>query len=379
MKKMLYVTNIPAPYRQKRYNLMAEIFPLYDIDVEVMYMAEIEKNREWIISKESYKYHYKIYKGIHPTVGNMFAHFNPGLLFKLWKGNYDIVIIGGMSSPTHLLAPFLVPKSKIQVMSVESNMYSVNRKKGVGAWLKKIILKKANAYQVTGNPQIEYIKYFCKTIGDKKIVKLPNLIDENVYRDDIGKLKNNTNQLSIELNIDKNSQIWILPARLIDKKGIIPFLSLLKGIDGYHLYILGDGPLKNTISDFVNENNLNVTLVGYLQQDEIIKYYAVADIFVLPSLRDPSPLSPIEACAAGLPLLVSSRIGNLEDVLSNGNGWSYDPVTEKNKGIDIINKVLKLTNQDLKNIKEKSLANYNNNFDSRKCITSYAENLKALL
>lgn len=379
MKKMLYVTNIPAPYRQKRYNLMAEIFPQYDITFEVLYMAETEKNRNWIISDESYKYEYKIYKGIHPTIGNMFAHFNPGLLLKLWKGKYDIVVIGGVGSPTHILSPFVIPRSITKVMSIESNMFSVSRKKGIGAILKKIIFKKVDAYQVTGNPQKKYIKFFYPKAKNKMFIKLPNLIDEKIYKERVKELRKSKDQLRLELNVKKNIQVWILPAQLIDKKGILPFLNLLKDFKAIYLCILGDGPLREVISEFINIHNLNVHLTGFLQQEDIIKYYAIADIFVLPSLRDPSPLSPIEACAAGLPLLVSSRLGNLEDILANDNGWSYDPVTEKKKGKELIKKISNLTLSELNILKEKSFNNYNKNFDSEKCIVSYAESLKKVL
>lgn len=68
MKKLLYITNIPAPYRQKRYNLMQEIFPKNGIEFEVLYMAKIEPDRNWVIPPESFRYNYKIFNGIHPEI-----------------------------------------------------------------------------------------------------------------------------------------------------------------------------------------------------------------------------------------------------------------------------------------------------------------------
>ena len=51
MNKVLYITNIPTPYRQKRFNTMSKIFPLYGLDLEVIYMAKSEPNRNWIVDK----------------------------------------------------------------------------------------------------------------------------------------------------------------------------------------------------------------------------------------------------------------------------------------------------------------------------------------
>lgn len=325
MKKLLYITNIPAPYRQKRFNTMATIFPEYGIEFEVLYMAKIEPNRQWEIATDSYNYKYKVFKGIHPTIGDFFAHFNPGLLFRLLKNDYDIAVVGGMASPTHWLAPFFISRKKFKIMSVESNLHSVTRKKGFGAWIKSVLLNTAVAYQVTGQPQIDYIQYFQPKAANKSYIHLPNLIDDGVFTKQVDVLRKDADNLRSEFGVSTDEQMWVLPARLIEIKGIIPFVEALVGRKGYRLFILGDGDQVDQIKSIVSENNLPVTLVGFVQQNEVIRYYAAADLFVLPSFKDPSPLSPIEASAAGLPILVSKNIGNINEVLSSDNGWSFEP------------------------------------------------------
>lgn len=377
--KLLYITNIPAPYRQKRFNLMQEIFPKYGLEFEVLYMSENEPNRQWVIPEDSYKYNYKIYNGIHPTIGGFFAHFNPGLLMRLLRNDYDIAIIGGMASPTHWLAPLFISKKKIKVMSVESNMHSTIRKKGFGAKMKKILLNTADAYQVTGTPQIEYIKFFSKKAENKEFIKMPNLIDEDVFRDKVDVLRSNQKELRESFGVDDNTQMWVLPARLISIKGILPFLEILKDISNVRLFLLGDGEQKEEILRFIDQEKLDVVITGFVQQSEVIRYYAAADLFVLPSIKDPSPLSPIEACASGLPLLVSSRIGNLEDVLdSNENGWDYDPLTEIEKGKAIVNSISKISREELKKMGKKSNERYHDIFDSVKCVEKFAKRLSTL-
>jgi glycosyltransferase involved in cell wall biosynthesis len=380
MKKLLYITNIPAPYRQKRFNTMAEIFPKYGIEFEVLYMAKIEPNREWIIPKESYKYPYTIYKGIHPALAGMYAHFNPGLLLRLLKNDYDIAIVGGMASPTHLLAPFFINSRKVQIMSVESNLYSVARTKGLGAWIKKLLLKKADAYQITGNPQIEYIKFFYDKVIDKPFIKLPNLIDEDIFQHTVDALREKKDNLRNSFGVNEETQMWILPARLIEIKGIIPFLNLLEGVKNIKLYLLGDGDLSNEAELLIKDKNLPVIMAGFLQQDEVVKYYAAADLFVLPSLKDASPLSPIEACAAGLPVLVSSRIGNLQDVVEyNVNGWDYDPLDERIKGKQIVNMISLMSRIELQKIGLNSRKRYLNYFSTISCVESYTSQIVNLI
>ncbi len=377
--KLLYITNIPALYRQKRFNTMAKIFPEYGIDFEVLYMAKIEPNREWVIPEDSYKYSHKFFKGIHPTIGGFFAHFNPSLLFRLLKNDYQIAIVGGMASPTHWLAPFFIGKNKKQVMSIESNLHSVERKTGFGAWLKKVLLGKATAYQVTGNPQIDYVNFFNSKAKNKKFIRMPNLIDEDVFVNEVNELKKKKNVLRNEFGVDEVTQMWVLPARLIEIKGIIPFLNLLEYVKGIKLFLLGEGELSNEVQSIIELKKLPVIKVGFVQQDQVINYYAAADLFVLPSLKDPSPLSPIEASAAGLPILTSSRIGNLEDVVEeNVNGWYYDPINEIQKGKDLILKISKISRSELEVFGKKSQKRYEEKFNTEKCIKNYAEQLKSL-
>ena len=47
--KLIYITNIPAPYRIKRFNSMVPIFREEGIEFEVWFLAENEKNRNWKI------------------------------------------------------------------------------------------------------------------------------------------------------------------------------------------------------------------------------------------------------------------------------------------------------------------------------------------
>jgi len=265
-------------------------------------------------------------------------------------------------------------------MSIESNLLSVQRKSGIGAWLKRKMLKKATAYQVTGTPQIEYIKYFYKNAEKKTFIKLPNLIDENIFKKKVEELRDNRDKIRLRYNLREETQVWVLPAQLVPRKGIIPFLKLLEDVKGIMLFILGEGELRREIEQLIEEKELPVKLLGFLQQDDIISYYALADLFVLPTIKDPSPLSPIEALSGGLPLLVSSRIGNLEDVLEeNINGWSYDPISEEDKGRQLVSYISQMSVDELKYFGRESTRIYKEKFDTTLNIVSYAENLLRLL
>src|SRR5262249_15196037 len=81
------------------------------------------------------------------------------------------------------------------------------------------------------------------------------------------------------------------------------------------------------ISSWIEKHpSLDVRLEGHLGEDELLRLYAASDTFALPSMRDPNPLAVIEALWAGLPLILSERVGNCFEALKPGaNGWLFDP------------------------------------------------------
>jgi glycosyltransferase involved in cell wall biosynthesis len=93
--------------------------------------------------------------------------------------------------------------------------------------------------------------------------------------------------------------------------------------------IAGDGPRREAIrARFASLTSLHAIFTGHLSWAEMTRLYAAADAFALPSLKDPNPLVAVEALWAGLPLLLSNRVGNHPEVLTPGiNGWLFDPLS----------------------------------------------------
>ena len=120
--------------------------------------------------------------------------------------------------------------------------------------------------------------------------------------------------------------------QLVERKGIIQILEtykeLVKNYSGsLGLILLGDGPMRGYVEDFKEKHELdNIFIEGFLNNDELGKYYGFCDLFMLLSLRDPNPLVIFEALAAGIPIVCSNRAGNAVDFIIDGrNGYIVDP------------------------------------------------------
>ena len=92
--------------------------------------------------------------------------------------------------------------------------------------------------------------------------------------------------------------------------------ELVGGLE-LHLLIVGEGPERPRIEKLRRSLNLSnvVTLVG--QQHSIDPYYAIADLFLLPSFSEGCPNVLLEAMAAGVPV-VATAVGGVPEIAANG-------------------------------------------------------------
>ncbi len=131
-----------------------------------------------------------------------------------------------------------------------------------------------------------------------------------------------------------NRPFFLAVNRFVSKKNL-PFLisayatyHQLAGNKAWDLVLCGDGELRPQIEQQIAKLNLqnSVHLPGFLQQDELLPYFAHASCFIHASIQEQWGLVVNEAMAAGLPVLVSNRCGCFEDLLIEGvNGFSFDP------------------------------------------------------
>ena len=69
----------------------------------------------------------------------------------------------------------------------------------------------------------------------------------------------------------------------------------------------------------------NVIFTGYIANEELANYFSIADLYVMPSLKEGFGIVFIEALFYGLPVLAGNKDGSV-DALANGEfGFLVDP------------------------------------------------------
>ena len=93
-----------------------------------------------------------------------------------------------------------------------------------------------------------------------------------------------------------------------------------------NLIIIGNGPLLQEYIKIFSINN-SIIFTGAIDYDSIYKYYAIADVFVMPTLEDNWSLVVPEAMACGLPIACSIYNGCYPELVHSGvNGVLFDPL-----------------------------------------------------
>jgi len=121
--------------------------------------------------------------------------------------------------------------------------------------------------------------------------------------------------------------------RLVEKKGyeyaIRAIVKIVAKHENIFYMIAGDGPLRDKLESLVSELGARnyVKFMGAVEEDEVLKLYQQAHIFVLPSVtasngdREGQALVLQEAQAVGLPIISTIHNGIPEGVLNGKSGY----------------------------------------------------------
>jgi glycosyltransferase involved in cell wall biosynthesis len=138
------------------------------------------------------------------------------------------------------------------------------------------------------------------------------------------------NQAREQLNLPEKYSIVLFVGSLIRRKGVDILLSAIARIVAHHsrvkLVVIGEGPLLQQLEAQALDLAIDkiVHFVGRKSNDELPFWYSAADIFVLPSLREGTPLALLEALSCEVPVIVS-RAGGMVEVIEDGkNGLLTD-------------------------------------------------------
>jgi len=296
-------------------------------------------------------YSARFFKNSSSKKTGFFRFVNFGMISKLVSEPKTVIVVHGYHYFTHFMILMLGSLFGHTVCFRSDVPYNHEvLKKGWKQKLKRfglqyILFPRINYFLYVGTQNKLFYESF--NIQQHRIVSCPYAIDNDRFRNfvcDKEKIRN-------DLEIDIKDKVIVFSAKYIDKKRPLDLLEAFHQLNEQNLCLIfvGDGGLREEMEQYIRDNQLQkVLLTGFVNQSEIPKYYAIADLFVMCSGRGEHwGLSANEAMNFNVPLVLSDLTGCADDlVIPNSNGFIFETgnVTElaaKIKDVLIYDKLTK--------------------------------------
>ncbi len=217
-------------------------------------------------------------------------------LLRLMRSVHATVILySGWFIPEFNIYAFLRSKRK-NVIICESSILD-SPFSGFKGWLKRRIINRMRAALPSGTP---HIKLF-EQIGFKGSIHPTGGV--GLIRFSPRSARTGTNR----------PLRYLFVGRLIPVKNILMLAREFKR-NGKPLTIVGSGSQEHDIRAL---NAPNITLTGFIPNEQLGEVYRAHDVFILPSLYEPWGLVTEEALCHGLPVIVSDRVGCARDLVEH--------------------------------------------------------------
>jgi len=319
--KVILIHNTIAPYRHPLFEELSK-----KVDLMVYYCSVKHSFRKWDLWPRNYDYKYKLLPGITIKTPIGEFSFNPAIIKEVVKNIPQVIIISGYVDPTMWTA-FIVGKLlKIPIIYWTEEIREPRSIVGIVTKpIRYLFIKKSNALIAQGKRTKEFLESW--GVHSDRIFIAHNSVDNDLYIHLSQEIRRNRNNIRNMLGFHEK-HLLLFVGQLIPRKGISDliqiYMKVKKRKKDLALIIIGSGPLKEIILKAIQEHDLDAVYLiesGISFQD-LVKYYSIADIFILPTLFDLAPLVINEAMACGLPVIVYDAAGNTDDFIISGlNGY----------------------------------------------------------
>jgi len=310
--KLLFLTNVPSPYRVEFFNELGK-----HCNLTVLYEKQRSEERHEMWMAQAQTNYQSVYlRGISTGADTAFC---PNVLQYLKKNIYDHIIVCSISTPTGILALEYLKLMRIPYALEGDGGFAKN---GIGPreWYKKHLIKGAQFYFSTSGKHDEY--YLQYGAEPRHIVRYPftSLTEEDILKKPV--TPEAKRQIRNRLNI-KEEKCVLSVGQFIYRKGYDVLLQACSAMArDIGFYIIGGEPTCEYL-EYIKMHSLdNIHFIGFKTKDELKEYYKAADLFVLPTREDIWGLVINEAMANGLPVVSTDKcIAALELVEDGINGY----------------------------------------------------------
>lgn len=330
-------------------------------DVKTVYGTK----KNWGVEHNLLKgYHSKFLRNYSPLgsyLKSLVGLANFGIWKELSQERPDVVVVMSWMNPTWWLIFLACLRFRIPMLFMtDANYYAEKLKGRLRSSIKRILLGKLIFPATSG--------FLCAGTANRLLYTDYGVPDDKLYPfayswgysgmiEESTLLNSRKVEFRKEYGLPEDAAIILYSGRLSPEKGTIELIEAYKLVDHPKktLVFVGDGQLQTRMQELADTSGTDsIYFMGFQNRSDIGKFYALADILVLPSLQETWGLVVNEALCFSLPVVVSDQVGAGADlVIPEENGYIF-PVGEVSTMADRISMLLRLPDEGRLAMGEKS-------------------------
>lgn len=385
--RVLYANQVFLDYRIPYYK---ELIQLFDGEYYVMYSP----NRYHLMHRDD------LVERIQNELGENATPFKHDYLFDTATMSFNRVdgergqkipfMFGFLSAIRHIKPDVLITEAFFQwtpwgvlyhllfgtplYIGYERTMHTERNNGKLKTWHRKLTDRFVKGYLVNG---VETKKYLMSIgIAEHKIHCVGICADSEGLKNAVKKFSQSDTFINFRAKYHKGDGLMFLfSGQLVERKGVKYLLSawekhIVKCSDDT-LVLCGGGDQENDLKARFGTLR-SVFFEGKINYAQMYQYYAIADVFVLPTLEDNWSLVIPEAMACGLPVATSIYNGcHTELIMEGENGCVFDTLDE----VSILSALEFFHHRNLMEMGKRSIS-IEENYDTKHCALRAYETIK---
>jgi len=320
--RVAYIAGEPMPTRVPHLDVIAA-HP--DVDLTAIYAAASIQRPE---AASAPRHRMVVLRGPMVPATRLLHHDLP-LTPQIWpllsRERFDVLVIGGWSLPATQLATVWAWTHRVPYLLLSESHGREPRP----AWIRAVrravlpqLVRRAAGFLPTGTLAAEHIESF--GAPPEAVTTFPITVDVEAVGARVDELRARRETIRAELGIPAEAVVVMTAGRLIPFKGVDQLIAAVAETEA-HLLVVGTGPVEEQLRAQAVAAGAPTTFAGWRTGDALLELYAASDVFGLFSRRETWGAVVVEAAAAGLPLVLTDRVGASPDLLVPGENGLLVP------------------------------------------------------
>lgn len=310
MTRIALITNTPPPYRVPIFNRLAR-WP--GVDFHAVFCSSREPNRHWDLPPMRFERHWLRERFL--TVRGRYIHHNPDVVSLLNRLRPDVVVTDGFN-PTHLYAFLLARLRRWPHVAMTDGSRESERALSLAHRLvRRFVFRHTGAFIAASD-------------GGQRLYRSYGVPPERCFYSWLAV----DNDAFVPLPGLHRPYDFIFCGRIEPAKDPLFALAVAREVAArmrrrIRMLYVGSGSLDAALMHAAAEStdSVDVRFHGFATQQELPALYRSARVFLFPTHADVWGIVANEACAAGLPVLVTPHAGVAGELVVDGrNGYVRD-------------------------------------------------------